>query len=180
MADVLQIFSEMKTFLKFDETDVTTLKGLEQVFDKHGQGITDSFYNTLTNFPITAKLIEGRVDSLKVTHMRWMNELFCGDYGETYFQSRMRIGYAHVRINLPPYYVEGVMNAMRSGGFAAIMAETTDPVLAGQRYTSLLKILDLDLLIINLAYGEERLDRVSAVTGMKRALIENLIKIGKK
>lgn len=178
MADVMQVFEEMKRFLSFNEDDIQTLQELRPLFDQHGASITDAFYETLGNFPVTAKLIDGRVDALKQTHKRWMSELFCGEYGEAYFQSRLKIGYAHVRINLPPYYVEGVMNALRAKGFEAIMRETSQPEVAWRRYQSLLKILDLDMLVINLAYGEERLDRISAITGMKRGLIENLVKYG--
>ena len=42
------------------------------------------------------------------------------------------------------------------------------------------KICDLDLLVINLSYGEDRLDRLTEFTGMKRTLIENIIRIPRK
>ena len=40
---------------------------------------------------------------------------------------------------------------------------------------SLTRVLDLDLAIINLSYHEARLKRLSDVTGITRALLENLI-----
>ena len=48
-----------------------------------------------------------------------------------------------------------------------------------RKFASYCKIIDLDLILINLAYNEERLDRLSAVTGMRRNLIENLVKARK-
>ena len=62
-----------------------------------------------------------------------------------------------------------------------LLTETiTDPEQLKALTGSLLKVLDLDLAIINLSYQEDRLDRLSDFTGMKRALIENIIKIPKK
>jgi hypothetical protein len=168
----------MKQFVGLSQVDVDNLVALAPVFAKHGPGVTDQFYETLAKYPITAKLIEGRVDQLKGTHAEWMGQLFAGDYGEAYCARRIRIGLAHVKINLPPYYVEGVMNFVRAKGLEAILAETNDQAVATARYTSLLKILDLDLLLINLAYGEERLDRISGITGMSRKLLENLVRYG--
>ena len=40
------------------------------------------------------------------------------------------------------------------------------------------RTLDLDLLVINLAYGEERLERLTRFTGMSRKLIERCIRKG--
>ena len=171
-------YEEMKNFLEFDDTDVANLQKLAPVFDKHGPAITRNFYDILGKFPTTAKLIEGRVDSLMATHTQWMKELFAGDYGEDYFNRRVRIGETHVRIGLRPYYVEAVMNNIRTAGQLAIHEEMGDE--ASALTTSLLKILDLDLIVINLAYAEDRLDRISSFTGMSRKLIENVVNRAKK
>lgn len=176
MAALVDRFEEMKSFVGFGAADVENLKSLAPTFAARGPAITDAFYGILGNFPATAAQIEGRIDALKATHARWMGELFAGDYGEAYFNNRLRIGQAHVRIGLDPQYVEGVMSILRAAGLEAIMADVSDPTEAKTKYESLLKILDLDLVIINLAYGEERLDRVSSFTGMSRRLIETVIK----
>jgi len=173
-----QDFVEMKRFLNFDETDVANLKSLAPTFVIHGPGVTDRFYETLGRFPETAKLIDGRIDALKATHAQWMSELFAGDYEEAYFDRRVKIGMVHVRIGLPPYFVEAVMNFIRTEGLLAIHQE--HPNNADTLSRSLLKILDLDLILINMAYSEERLDRVAAFTGMSRKLIENVITRAKK
>ncbi|MEL6349539.1 MAG: protoglobin domain-containing protein [Myxococcota bacterium] len=172
---MFEIYEEMKRFNNFDDQDVDNLKSLGPVFDKHGAAITDAFYEQLGQFEETAKLLEGRVDSLKATHKRWMRELFTGDYGQAYFDNRRRIGDAHVRINLSPYYVEGVMAFLRRAGLEAINAEVPDRGEAQKKYQSLLKMLDLDLFIINLSYSEERLSRLVKFTGMSRKLIERCI-----
>ena len=180
MAEPSEVFAEMKSFLDFGDDDVTNLKSLGPVFQKHGPQITDAFYETLGHYGTTAKLIEGRIDALKATHGRWMGELFAGDYGDAYLEGRMRIGQVHVRIGLPPYYVEAVMNNIRVGGHHAMSQEIGDQSELDAKFGSLVKILDLDLLIINMAYSEERLDRMSSITGMSRKLVERLITKAKK
>lgn len=174
--DVSQ-FEQMKSFLEFGADDAVNLKALGPVFAKHGGRITDDFYLTLEKYPTTAKLIEGRVAALKATHGRWMSELFGGSYDEAYFHNRMKVGMVHVKVGLDPYWVEGVMTHLRLAGLLAIREELSGDE-AERRYASYVKVLDLDLAIINLAYAEERLDRLTRFTGMSRKLLENCIKKG--
>lgn len=56
--------------------------------------------------------------------------------------------------------------------------KNADRLAALQR--SFTKICDLDQMVINLSYQEDRIERLTEFTGMKRALIENIIKIPKK
>ncbi len=176
MPTTYEVFLEMKKFLNFNDEDVRNLKALGPVVAKYGKAITDEFYETLGKFPATAKFLEGQIDRLKGTHAVWLGQLFEGRYDEEYFNRRWAIGMAHVRVGLDPYWCEVVMNVIRSRGFEAILAEVPDRKLAGDYYRSLLKILDLDMLVINLSYSEDRLDRMADCSGISRILIENLIK----
>lgn len=175
-----ELYERLKQFLAFGPEDIANLVSLQPIAAKHGGTITDAFYVRLAEVPETAKLIEGRVDALKQTHRQWMMGLVGGDYGPAYLASRWRIGLAHVRIGLDPYWVEGVMSFIRTKLIEAIGTEIADPREATAKAASLLKVCDLDLLVINLSYGEDRLERLTAFTGMKRNLIENIIRIPKK
>lgn len=173
-------YEKMKQFVGFTDADAKNLTELAPVFAKHGPALTDGFYATLGKYEETQAIISGRVDSLKATHTQWMAQLFAGDYGPSYFERRMKIGLVHVKVGIPPHFVEGVMDVIRTGGLAAIFAEVEDRGRALAGAQSLLKLLDLDLMIINLAYGEERLERLTAFTGFSRRLIENCINKAKK
>lgn len=72
------------------------------------------------------------------------------------------------------------MNVVRARLLEAIAGEVGEARRAAELQASVVRILDLDLAIINLSYQEDRLDRLSTFTGMKRALIENIIRIPKK
>lgn len=169
------LFTELKDFVGFDDADAANLRELAPIFAEHGAAITDAFYEKLARTAETAQLIEGRVDALRRTHLRWMGELFAGEYGDAYLENRWRIGLTHVRVGVQPWWVEAVVSFLR--GAAAELLERTiaDPARRNACSQSVLRLLDLDLMIINLAYGEERLERLSAFTGMSRKLIERCV-----
>lgn len=180
MAIATELFDRLKVFIGFEQADVTNLVSIRPLVERHGPVITDAFYKRIGETPETAKMIEGRVESLKKTHRAWLMGLVGGDYGAAYLESRERIGLAHVRIGLDPYWVEGVMSFIRTETIKALAADLPDAKDAAAKGASFIKACDLDLLIVNLSYNEDRLERLSAFTGMKRQLIENIIKIPKK
>lgn len=180
MAPSLELYERLKAFLAFGPDDVANLVSIRPIVELHGPGITDRFYARLGETPETAKVTEGRVDALKRTHGKWLLELVGGDYGERYLESRWRIGTAHVRIGLDPYWVEGVMSSIRTSILEVLGTALNDPKEVAVKSASFIKACDLDLLIINLSYAEDRLERLAVFTGMKRALIENIIRIPKK
>ncbi|AKV00824.1 Methyl-accepting chemotaxis protein [Labilithrix luteola] len=176
----LALFERLKVFLDFTDSDVRNLVELKPVIAKHGPTITARFYERLGQTTDTARLVEGRVGALQKTHLAWLNSLVGGTYDEAYLASRWRIGLAHVRVGLDPHWVEGVMSFIRSAGIDAITAELAGTPTAGAHTASFVKACDLDMLTINLSYAEDRLDRLTTFTGMKRGLIENIIRIPKK
>jgi len=178
--DATLIFSQIKTFVDFDEEDAEILKGIAPWVDAHGPAITDIFYETILDTPAVASFVEGRVEHLKKTHIKWFKELVAGTYDDSYFQSRWKIGETHVRIGLEPIWVDGTMSLIRSHALVSLADNLEDQTKVKEATRSLIKACDLDLAIINLAYAEDRLDRLSSFTGMKRALIENVIKLPKK
>lgn len=170
-----QIFQELKQFIGFDDADGANLRALAPVFAESGGAITDNFYKRLEQNPETAALIAGRVESLKATHNRWMTELFAGDYGDVYLENRWKIGLVHVRVGVSPHWVEAVVSFLRASAIELIELKVADKALQTDYARSVVRILDLDLMIINLAYGEERLERLSQFTGMSRKLIERCV-----
>lgn len=178
--DATEIFGQIKAFVDFNDDDAKTLASIAPWVDAHGAAITDLFYETIGRTPAVSGFIEGRVEHLKKTHMQWMRELVGGEYGEAYFASRWKIGEAHVRIGLEPIWVDGTMSLIRSHALASLADNLEDKTRVASATKSLIKACDLDLAIINLAYAEDRLERLSSFTGMKRALIENVIRLPKK
>lgn len=173
-----QLFAQFKEFIGFGAQDAERLQSLGPLFAQHGREITDTFYERLLATPETAPLIQGRVEKLKDTHMKWMASLFQGEYGPGYLTERWRIGLTHVRVGIPPWWVEAVTSFLRDAGLGLIAANHAGAS-AAALCQSYVKILDVDLWIINLAYNEERLVRLTTFTGMSRKLIERCVLQGK-
>lgn len=175
-----ELFSELKTFLGFGDDDVARLLSVKPWVEANGRKITDAFYETIQGTPVLAPFVDGRVEKLKQTHTRWMVELVGGKYDDAYFDSRWRIGVTHVRIGLDPIWVDGTMALIRNKILIGLADTEADAHRLAEAQGSLIKVCDLDLAIINLAYAEDRLERLTNFTGMKRALIENIIRLPKQ
>ena len=178
-SEIIAVFQEIKDFIGFTDDDVASLKALAPVFAADGAALTDMFYVKLERDPEQRRLIEGRVEALKRTHNRWMSELFAGEYGEGYFNDRWRIGLAHVRVGVKPWWVEAVTSFLRTEGLGLLTNEIADPAQRTRSVQALVKILDIDLMIINLAYSAETIDRLTQFTGMSRKLIERCVSLKK-
>ncbi|MCA9526971.1 MAG: hypothetical protein KC549_11830 [Myxococcales bacterium] len=170
-------FEWAKNFVGFTDADAAHLVDLAGLIEAHGGVVTDHFYGVLESVPETARVIEGRVDNLKRTHGMYMRQLVAGDYGEAYFKSRIKIGEVHVVQGIEPHWVEAVMSIIRTQLIAVISENYADAAERAAKSQALIRICDLDLLLINFAYAEERLSRLSKFTGMGRKLIENVIKM---
>lgn len=175
--DPFAYYGRLREFVGFVPEDVATLKRIAPVLLPEQTRITDAFYDAILKEPETAAYVEGRVDALKKTHGKWFEELFDGAYDRAYFERRWRIGMAHVRIGLGPRWVDMVVAHINQLVLAALVEHLGTE--GAEAHQSFARLLELDRAIIQLAYDEDRLDRFSEFTGMKRSLIENVIKVAR-
>lgn len=176
MPVVYETLEEMKSFLEFDDQDAARLKSLGPLFLPHSADITDGIVKHLTLFPATAGLLEGRVDSLRPRHQEWLQQLVSGEYGEAYFQHRLGIGLGFARAGVEARWVEGTMSLMRCQLLELLRHALPDRESFVEHCISLMKLMDIEQLILNLAYSEELFDRLCSATGMRRSLLNNLIR----
>lgn len=178
LIDRYEQFLRLRAFIGFDDKDAETLRQLGPVLIPEQTRITDEFYTTILREPETAAFTEGRLEALKKTHARWFEELFQGAYDREYFENRWRIGLAHVRVGLNSRWVDLVMSCIHDLVLTTLQSlQGSDGV---QAHRSVARVLELDRVIMQLAYDEDRLDRLSEFTGMKRALIENIVRIPRR
>jgi hypothetical protein len=173
-------FEWAKTFVGFTDEDARHLSDLGVLVDLNGAAITEHFYDVLQATAETAVVIQGRVEMLKRTHSAYMKQLVAGSYGPDYFESRIRVGKVHVTQGIEPHWVEAVMSIIRTQLITMISDHFADHEQRAAKSRAVLRICDLDLLLINFAYSDERLERLSKFTGMGRKLIENVIKMPPK
>lgn len=175
MDEPIETFARIKEFVGFTAGDAENLVNLGPLFDVYGPRLTDAVEAKLRATPEPAPLLHDRVDALRSAYARWMSELFQGEYGAAYYERRFQIGLAHARADIAPHWCESVLSVVRSGSLVALATVYIDPNEFAAHVQSLCKILDLDQMIINTAYQQERLARLCRFTGMSRTLIERCI-----
>lgn len=141
--------------------------------------VTDEFYQTLSTIPEAAKFVEDRVDSLKATHLRWMESLFSGPYDQAYIEQMYKIGYVHVKVNLPVEFMAGAMTLINNR-LSGVMVESYshDPAYLAKALEAISAMTGLSLMVMQQSYQEaslaEELERFLQITGMSRVLFTNL------
>lgn len=185
MDDTQAIERQIDTFLNvggFCSEDMERLKSMGPLIAPHIPELTDSFYRQLAADPLTGPYIEGRVEQLKLTHRQWLNELFAGDYGSGFVQRQEQIGRTHVNARIPPLFVAASMSFLRSAFPKLIEDKCADQTARGfgACLGSILRLLDFCQFLIDRAYEEDRLRRLTDATGMSRRLLENLVMLNAK
>ncbi len=105
-----------KSLLRFDEIDINALTSYRSHVREHIDGIVDAFYDEQTAIPEIDLLI-GDADTLKRlrSSMRgYVLQLFGGDYGKEYVNSRLRVGLVHKRIGVEPKLYFSAMFILQS------------------------------------------------------------------
>jgi hypothetical protein len=97
--------AKIMDFVSFTSDDARALEELLPIITANADTIVDQFYANIERYPEMMDVIKSAgssVERLKVTQKRYLLELFEGDYGNSYFERRLRIGVVHNRIGLTP------------------------------------------------------------------------------
>jgi PAS domain S-box-containing protein len=125
--------------------------------------LIEDFYATIETEPQAAQVITGgqeQVERLKVTLCHWLEEMMQGPWSDDYAASRWRVGWRHVEIGLDSVFTAVALSRLRFGLTRAIEENWTGtPSDLLETLRSVHRLLDLDLAIIQDAYGGEYVAR---------------------
>lgn len=157
------LFSELKRYAGFSDEDARMLHKSWPSFKGGIPAVIDAFYGRLSSHDGTRQVLEeepGRVDRLRLSLRRWLEELFSGVYDDGYYARRCQIGRVHVRVGLPQHYMFTAMSVVRQE-FARLAAQAGLP---DERRTmvALNKLLDIELAIMNETYREDYVGQVQS------------------
>ncbi|MDD4928410.1 MAG: protoglobin domain-containing protein [Gallionella sp.] len=99
-----------KKFVDFGDQDIQALKALRPFIQQHSDVIVDAFYANIERYTELMNVIGeagSNIDRLKTTQKRYLLEMFDGDYGDAYFERRLKIGVIHNKIGLTPRWYLG-------------------------------------------------------------------------
>ena len=141
--------------------------------------VTDAFYIRLLNIEKALPFLEGRLETLKASHQKWLESLFTQEYDEKFTRFIYHVGNVHVKVKLPVEFM--------AGGIIQIQQEITDLILDlygndSKHFAEILKalnaVLGFNLQIMQASYQastlEVELENVLKITGMSRKLFNNL------
>ncbi|HJP19303.1 MAG TPA: protoglobin domain-containing protein [Nitrospinota bacterium] len=147
----------VKENYSFTEWDVKVLLRLASVMEKHTDDFADEFYSKIKMFKNASKylnsekIIENHRDAIK----GWFLKLFQGPFDDDYLYFLERIGYTHVKIDLPSHYVNVSINFIRNYCLEIIIKEVPQTQERADMVVSLGKILDINLDILTSSYIQE-------------------------
>ncbi|WP_455448948.1 protoglobin domain-containing protein [Natrinema thermotolerans] len=93
-----------KEFIGFDEADERRLADLEPLLRANSETIADDFYENVLEYEQTRGIVDRSpkgIDALKRTQQAYLVSLATGDYDQSYFQNRTRIGKLHEMLDMP-------------------------------------------------------------------------------
>ena len=154
--------SQIEQHYHFTDKDAQNLRGLQPIMEQYKEQLADKFYNTLLEFPETAKFLpdEETLRKRKETLAAWFVNLFNGVYDHRYLLDIQRIGHTHVKIKLNPHYMNSSMYLVRQTCLDILERHFKDPQERMELTRSVEKILDINLDIMTSAYREEELTKV--------------------
>jgi len=141
--------------------------------------VTEEFYARLSKIPETAPYLEGRLESLKKSHLAWIESLFTGPFDINCTELMYKVGDIHVKVNLPVEFMAGAMSMINNELISLVINEFSDDK---EKMTLVLSsinsITSFSLFVMQQSYQEstvaEELDKFLKISGMSRVLFTNL------
>jgi len=115
-----------KKFLEIDESTCDRVRALKPTAEKHINHILDDIYTHLQRFPETGKFLpnEATIDRLKGAQRVYFTKLMSGNYDSEYLENVVRVGLAHVRIDLKPEWYLGTYSKYLCAVVASLFDES--------------------------------------------------------
>jgi signal transduction histidine kinase len=152
-------FSERKRFGRLSADDAELLAELRPAFERESDRFVDEFYAHLESTPALRPFLSDAVTvgRLRAAQKRYLISLTCGDYGEDYARSRLRIGQVHERIGMEPQWYLGSYSLYMELLLPTLHDHFRDDSAKALRASSALsKLLLLDMQLALDAYYETR------------------------
>ena len=99
--DVLARYRELQQYVGWTDDDARHVASVAGVIEPYLVGLVEDFYAEISRHPQAQQVITGgeaQVARLKQTLVRWLQELFSGQYDADYVARRWKVGYRHVEI----------------------------------------------------------------------------------
>mgnify|MGYP000225528715 CR=1 FL=1 len=172
----METIEELKVHYNWSREDEENLSKVSWIAEKYKDEFIEQFYRYLENFPDTSKYLPS--EEVRNRHKEkiknWFVSLFNSKYDAQYLRKLYRIGETHVKIGLPPHYVQASMNFVRSYLTEKINKELGHLPEINRILISVNKVLDINLDVMVNSFREEELRLYLATGKYEKILIENI------
>ncbi len=177
--NTMETIEELKVHYSWTNIDEENIRSISWIGEKYRDEFIEEFYRYLENFRDTSRYLPD--ESTRARHKekvkRWFVSLFTSKYDAQYLRRLHRIGETHVKIGLPPHYVQASMNFVRDYITDKVIKEIGLTEEAKHIMTSINKALDMNLDVMINSFREEELRLYFASGKYQRLLIENIRKL---
>jgi hypothetical protein len=177
--DFEKLMNYSKQFTGFTPEMESVLSELSDQLKPHLPEITESFYSVLLEIPKAKPFLEGRIDTLKQTHINWLETLLQGPFDLSYVQSMYQVGDVHVRAKLPVEFMAGAMTLVGTR-INQLLGDLLvhNPEMLTKAVVAVNAALGFTLMVMQQSYESSRLaeelEKFLKITGMSRTLFDNL------
>ena len=177
--DFIKLTQYAKMFAGLTPEYETLLQEVGPQITPHLKEITEDFYRHLLSIPEAQAYLEGRVESLKATHTRWLEGLFAGSLDAGYTERMYNVGNVHVKVNLPVEFMSGGMTLINNRLIALVVNLFGDDLSHCTKVlTAISAATGFSLITMQQSYQEaslaEELEKFLKISGMSRTLFKNL------
>ncbi len=153
----METLERIKLIYSFTDEDESNLANLLPIMESIADDFVSSTYAFISNFKDFNNFLP--TEDIRNRHQRdlkeWFLALFSGTYNNDYLRKLRRIGEVHADIKLPSHYVSATMNFIRNYVHDAVLKNFQNMTKNDELFSSVNKILDINLDIIISSYIDE-------------------------
>jgi two-component system NtrC family sensor kinase len=157
-------YEDLRGYLGWSEADLVHVATAATLVRPHIPALVADFYAEIERHDETLRVFTGglpQVERLKATFTVWLEQLFAGTYDAAYVARRWQVGLRHVEIGLEEPWTNVALGRVRNGIVTMLAAALEDrPREFTAVVTTVNRLLDLDLAIIQAAYQHEYVQRL--------------------
>lgn len=172
----METIEQLKTHHRWNAEVDEHLKKLEAFGEKYKVEFIEGLYDYLATFEDTRTYLpdEQVMGRHKDKLMKWFVALFSGRHDAQYMRNLYRIGEVHVKLGLPPHYVNASMGFVRRFIGEKLTREFGRSEERDAVAESVDKILDINLDVMTSSYREEELKLYLASGKYQKMVIESV------
>lgn len=175
----MESIEQLKIHYNWTEEDEKNLQSISWIVEKYKEDFIEGFYTYLENFKDTSEYLpdEDTRSRHKEKLKAWFVSLFTSKYDGQYLRKLYKIGETHVKIGLPPRYVQASMSFAREYITDKVLKELSYSEETKNILNSINKALDMNLDVMINSFRERELRFYLASGRYQRLLIENIRRI---